>query len=70
MHWLAITHGDEPDNVTSDNDVLGRLRADAQFVQAMQEKLHPGMVLITTDLPLDPDRRSGKDFVIATQDEA
>jgi hypothetical protein len=28
--------------------------------------MHPGAILVTTDLPATPDTRSGKDFVIVT----
>jgi hypothetical protein len=30
----------------------------------MQQRMHPGMIFIVTDLPLHPDRRSGSDFVV------
>jgi hypothetical protein len=30
--------------------------------------MHPGMTLVTTDLPAHPDARSGKDFVVISQE--
>ena len=44
--------------------------AAGRMLLAGRKESATGGVLITTDLPLDPDRRSGTDFVIATQDEA
>jgi hypothetical protein len=43
---------------------LSRLKSDAAFSALIREHLHPGTVFIVTDLPLHPDRRSGRDFVI------
>jgi hypothetical protein len=44
--------------------VPARLQASETFRVAMKKSMHPGMVLIVTDNPLHPDRRSGEDFVI------
>jgi hypothetical protein len=30
----------------------------------------PGMVMLTTDLPMTPDTRTGKDFVVMNSGEA
>ena len=46
--------------------VVARLQADAAFQTAMRKRMHPGMVMVVTDNPLHPDRRSGTDFVIMT----
>jgi len=45
---------------------INRITADESFVKQIQSRMHPGMVMIVTDLPLHPDSRSGKDFVIMT----
>ena len=66
MHWSAISHHHEAGAGPGSGDIMRRLRADNSFVQAMTRRLHPGMIFITTDAPLTPDRRSGRDFVIAT----
>lgn len=44
--------------------ILRRICADAAFTAAVHDRLHPGMLLVTTDLPLHPDRRTAEDFVI------
>jgi hypothetical protein len=65
MNWSAISHSAEADPAQPQEYlVLSRLTADRGFVQAMQQKMHPGMILILTDAPLHPDSRSGRDFVI------
>ncbi len=48
----------------SEESVVSRLKADDSFQRAMTKSMHPGMVMIVTDNPLHPDRRSGQDFVI------
>jgi hypothetical protein len=35
----------------------------------MKQRMHIGLVLVTTDLPSAPDTRTGKDFVVLNQDE-
>ncbi len=64
MHWNAMTFG--ADGKGDNPAVLNSIRADTAFVTAMRQRFHPGMILILTDIPLEPDARSGKDFVIAT----
>jgi hypothetical protein len=71
MAWHGISH--HPDPAFPDKpeeQVLTRIRADKAFVTAMGARMHPGMVLIVTDLPTSPDTRSGKDFVIMAETEA
>ncbi len=67
MHWSAISHhGDAGASFGREEDMLNRVRADKPFIARMQKHMHPGMMMILTDLPLSADRRSGKDFVIVT----
>lgn len=63
MKWVAITHG-MAGGVQAEGDSLTRLTADTAFIEQMKQKMHPGMVMILTDSPLEPERKSGKDFVI------
>jgi hypothetical protein len=65
MRWSAITY--DTDGVYAgkpDSKALSRISADKAFVEQMRQKMHPGMIMILTDIPLEPDTRSGKDFVI------
>jgi len=48
----------------SQGSILRRLGAAPDFAMAVRDRLHPGMLLVMTDLPLHPDRQSAKDFVI------
>jgi hypothetical protein len=52
---------DRPDEAT-----LRRLSADQALLEVLHARLHPGTVLVLTDLPLHPSMRSGEDFVIMT----
>lgn len=60
MHWEGITYGD-PNGASHD---LKRVKTDAAFSQQIKQYVHAGMIYILTDLPLSPDSRSGRDFVI------
>ena len=69
LSWHAISHHEKPGvsyagGNQADEVVPARLQASEAFRTAMKKSMHPGMVLIVTDNPLHPDRRSGEDFVI------
>ncbi len=66
LHWTAISHTDAADDMKFDTRMILRLGIDPQFAGEVRARMHPGMTLIVTDAPLSPDKRSGKDFVIAT----
>ncbi len=61
MHWQALTYGDSHSAEMQD---LSRVRTDKDFAKQMVSYIHPGMIYILTDLPLHPDSRSERDFVI------
>jgi hypothetical protein len=48
----------------TDEAIVSRLRANPSFRRSMQRRMHPGMVMVVSDLSLHPDRRSDTDFVI------
>lgn len=72
LTWSAI--GYHPERTSGmrqpDLELIDRLRADAAVLDAMKPRMHPGMVLVMTDLPAHPDTRSGSDFVVMTSDAA
>jgi hypothetical protein len=61
MHWSALTYGEGGQDGMHD---LRRVRSDTGFSDAIRKHSHPGMIFIFTDLPLHPNSRSGRDFVI------
>lgn len=63
MRWQAITY--DGDAARAEHD-LTRVRSDQTFTDILTAHSHPGMIFVFTDLPLHPDRRSGRDFVIMT----
>ncbi len=68
LRWHAIGYSDShgvPVEVPQ-GSILRRVGADEGFRAAVHDRLHPGMLMVTTDLPLHPDRRSAEDFVIMT----
>jgi hypothetical protein len=64
--WHGIGHHHEAGIAAPDSDaaVIRRVSSDKPVIEAMSQRMHPGMVLMTTDLPAHPDTRSAKDFVI------
>lgn len=64
LSWHAISHHERAGADVNSAAIVSNLKADDRFQHAMKERLHPGMVMIVTDVPLHPDRRSAKDFVI------
>ena len=72
MAWQALTHHTATGSAIADADaaVLKRIRVDGAVREAMQARMHPGMVLITTELPAHPDTRTGEDFVLLNTDDS
>ena len=65
LQWMALTHSDEDRaRSVSDQSIMASLTAEGAFVERLRKTLHPGAVLVLTDVPLSADRQSGKDFVI------
>jgi hypothetical protein len=72
LAWHAIGHHAEQASgfAKPEEDVIRRVGADSGVVEAMKARMHPGMVLVMTDMPAHPDTRSGHDFVVMTQEGA
>lgn len=69
MSWVSIAYGaDDTRDQAIEGSALQRVQADHAFVETMKQYMHPGMVMILIDTPLEPDTRTGADFVIMTED--
>ncbi|MEQ1652072.1 MAG: L,D-transpeptidase [Hyphomicrobium sp.] len=70
--WQAIGHHDQSGTTLeqSTDSVVKRIRAEQAMLNAIQDRMHSGMLLITTELPAHPDSRSGDDFVLMNTDGA
>lgn len=66
MSWHAISHHDVAGVPVGqpEEGLLQRIKADKQVLAVIEERMHPGMLLITTELPAHPDTRTGSDFVL------
>lgn len=65
--WVGVTHHPDPNRPAEPEvSVVDRLALTDDFRAALRDALHPGLTLILTDLPSQPDTRSGEDFVILT----
>ncbi len=69
LSWHAIGHHEDVGIVPGrpEESVLMRLSITAETRHVVSQYLHPGMTLVTTDLPSHPDTRSGRDFVVMSQ---
>lgn len=61
MHWSAMAYGGRTGD---DLSLIKKVRTTKDFSRYISTRMHPGTILILTDLPLHPDTRSGADFVI------
>ena len=48
--------------------MVERIKPPADVQAAIDERMKPGMVFITTDQPATPETRSGKDFTVMDSD--
>jgi len=70
LSWIGFGHGAGGQAGSSDVSVLQRISATEDVLSTMRERMHPGMVFVTTDLPAHPDTRSGRDFVVMGQGDS
>lgn len=72
LSWHAIGHHEETGVPVGapEEAVIRRIIADDDARSAAYRYLHPGMTLVTTDLPSHPETRSGRDFVVMAVDHA
>jgi len=72
LAWHAIGH--HPTLASGfqhpDEDTIKRLTAEKTVIAEIQKRMHPGLVLVMSDMPLHEDTRSATDFVIAVEDNA
>jgi L,D-transpeptidase catalytic domain len=69
--WLAIRHtasGSPAGSDASADSLIGRVQSDPALAKQVADLMHPGLVLVMTDAPLDPQTRSTRDFVVMAQD--
>lgn len=72
LHWKPIGFSTDPRQAAqgADQSTLTRIRADRAVNDAIRARMKPGVVMVTVDLPLSADSRSGKDFVIMNDQHA
>jgi L,D-transpeptidase catalytic domain len=67
LAWHGISRHEDPEFPhVREEALITRISADKAFVGKLQQHMHPGMMMIVTDIPAHPDRRSDEDFVIMT----
>lgn len=70
MAWHAIGHHSDSGVAVGqpEESVLKRISFAQDMRGWLQDHLHVGMTIITTDLPAHPDTRTGTDFVVMSQE--
>lgn len=69
--WHAIAHHMDANQATpSTVSILNRVRLDRAFSRRAAEYMHPGSIMILTELPLHPEMRSAADFVILNNEQS
>lgn len=70
LAWHAIGHHPKANANFNhpEEDTIKRLGADKPIIDAIQKRMHPGLVMVMSDLPLHEDTRSAHSFVIAVED--
>ncbi|MFO0992386.1 MAG: L,D-transpeptidase [Hyphomicrobiales bacterium] len=66
-HAIGFTNASNASLAPSDEAVIRRVSGDPSVIEPMKQRMHQGLVLVLTDLPAQPDTRTGKDFVILNQ---
>ncbi|MBX9758049.1 MAG: L,D-transpeptidase [Beijerinckiaceae bacterium] len=65
LAWQGISHHPDPAQPKAKEEALmTRITANPDFRDALRQVMHPGMILVVTDLPAGADTRTGSDFVI------
>lgn len=66
LSWHAVAHHEQAGQALGppEESVLRRLTIGADFRARLRDQLHPGITLVTTDLPTHPDTRTNRDFVV------
>lgn len=64
LQWHAIGYNRDSAQAHTAQSTLYRIHGEPSVIDAMSQRMVPGAILVTTDLPLHPDARSGKDFVV------
>jgi len=64
LQWGTIARMRDDTAAANPVSLMGRLSADPDFADLMSRHQQAGMVAVLTDLPLQPDMRTGSDFVI------
>lgn len=69
LQWIGVSRSSKSVSpALNEASLLSRMTTSNEFAATMKAKMHPGMVLVLTDAPLQPDKRSGRDFVVMSAD--
>ena len=66
VRWRSIRyyHDEEREVELTELATIKRIRGSHDVVEAIRTRMYPGTTMVTVDLPLDRDTRTGEDFVV------
>jgi len=66
VRWKTIGYYNDPTRTPemTELDTIKRIRGSHEVIEAIRSRMVPGTVMVTVDLPLSADTRTGEDFVI------
>jgi len=69
VRWKTIGYYNDPTRTPemTELDTIKRIRGPKDVIEAIRSRMIPGTVMVTVDLPLSADTRTGEDFVIMAQ---
>jgi hypothetical protein len=73
LSWTAVSYDHNDANGVNGaptDAIIRRVGGPPDVVAAMKARMHPGMVLVLTDLPAHPDTKTGEDFVVMSDGDA
>lgn len=70
LRWQSIGYYNDANREIEPTELatIQRIRTQQPVVDAMSSRMHPGVVMVTVDVPLSADTQTGKDFVIISND--
>lgn len=72
VRWRSIRYYNDDQRAVEETELatINRIRGPHDVVEAIRTRMYPGTTMVTVDLPLDPDTRTGEDFVVMAEDVA
>lgn len=69
LHWKSIGFSNRGVKLAnSGEDLIARIKAGPELARKVADLMHPGLIFVMTDAPAHPETRSGREFVVMTEE--